>query len=130
MKAIFAALSSVGLLIYPTAQNGVTEVVRAVSGTETIAPMALNSYSRFPRNIGSAPVYDLNGHRVGQIQKLDTDPTGKPAGLEIWLPSGRTVTVVASNISYDEQQNIITAGLTDVELGLPPAPSPTTEQKR
>jgi hypothetical protein len=92
--------------------------------SERIAPMVLNGYSKFPRNIGTAPVYDLDGHRVGQIQKLDADPSGKPTALEIWLPSGHTVTVEASNISYDEQQNIITAGLSDAQLGvsqLPPA---------
>ena len=84
--------------------------------------MVLNGYSRYPRNIGSAPVYDLDGHRVGLVQKLDADPTGKPSAMEIWFPSGRTLTVVASNIGYDEQQNIVTAGFTDAQLAVQALP--------
>jgi len=131
MKAILATISGVGLLIYSTSP---TEIPRAAmplpSNGERMAPMVLNGYSRFPRNIGKAPVYDLNGHRVGRVQKLDADPTGKPTALVIWLPSGRTVTVVASIIGYDEQRNIITAGLTDAQLGLKPAPGPATDHRR
>lgn len=82
--------------------------------------MVLNGYSHYPRNIGTAPVYDLNGHRVGLVQKLEADPSGKPTAMEIWFPTGRTMTVAASNIGYDEQQNIVTIGLTDAQLGLPP----------
>jgi hypothetical protein len=92
--------------------------------------MVLNGYSRFPRNIGSATVYDLDGHRVGLVKALNADPTGKPAAMDIWLPSGRSVTVEASNLSYDEQQNTITAGLTDAQFGVLQAPGPAIEQKR
>lgn len=81
--------------------------------------MVLNGYSRFPRNIATAPIYDL------EVQKLDADLAGKPTALEIWLPTGHTLTVVASNISYDQQRNILIVGLTDAQLGTPRLPRAT-----
>jgi hypothetical protein len=83
--------------------------------------MVLDGYSQYPRKIGIAPVFDLDGHRVGVIQKLDADPAGKPTAMEIWIATGKIFTVAASNISYDEQQNIVTAGLTDAQMGIAPA---------
>ena len=82
-----------------------------------MAPMALNSYTSAPRNIGSANVLDLNGDLIGRVQKLDLDPAGKPQGLEVLLTgSSRTINVVAYNVSYDEQQNIVTVGLDKQEV--------------
>jgi hypothetical protein len=117
MKFAVVAVLGAGLLFL---SGATAEVDRSavVPGAQVLAPMALNSYSRFPRNIGSAPVYDLDAHRVGQVKALNADPAGKPASMEIWLPSGRTLTVPASNIGYDEQKNTVTAGLTDTQLGL------------
>jgi hypothetical protein len=123
MKALLVAASSAGLLFYAAASAEISQAAHPSPDVERIAPMVLNGYSRFPRNIGSAPVYDLDGHRVGLVKALDADPTGKPSAMEIWFPTGRTLTVVASNISYDEQQNIITAGLTDAQLGVPQSPN-------
>lgn len=51
------------------------------------------------------------------MQKLLAAPDGQPTAIEIWLPIERTLTVSASNVSYDEQHNIVTVGLTDAELG-------------
>jgi hypothetical protein len=116
MRIILGGIS--GALVLLSA-GAIAEVNRLQSDAarETLAPMVLNGYSQFPPNIGSAPVYDLQSHRVGLIQKLNADATGKPASILVWFPTGRSVTVSASNISYDEQQNTITAGLTDAEAG-------------
>jgi hypothetical protein len=82
-----------------------------------MAPMALNSYTWAPRIIGSANVLDLNGDLIGRVQKLDVDQAGKPQGLEVLLTgSSRTINVVASNVSYDQQQNIVTVGLDKQEV--------------
>jgi hypothetical protein len=82
-----------------------------------MAPMALNSYTWAPRNIGTANVVDLNGDLIGRVHKLDLDPTGKPQGLEVLLTGpGRVINVVANNVSYDEQQNIVTVGLGKEEI--------------
>jgi hypothetical protein len=123
MKALLIAIALSSLLVSTVTQTGVSQSESRVPGTESMAPMVLNGYSRYPHNIASAPVYDLDGHRVGLIQKLEADPTGKPSAIVILLASGRTLTVEASNISYDEQRNIVTAGLNDAQLGLslPPA---------
>jgi hypothetical protein len=118
MKSILAALLGTSLLLYIAAPTAVSQPSPALPVTEAMAPMVLNGYSRYPRKIGSAPVYDLDGHRVGLIQKLDADSGGKPTAMEIWLPTGRVLTVAASDISYDEQQNTVTAGLTDAQLGI------------
>ncbi len=122
MKAILAAVSSSGLLFFAATPTETSATVQLSPTTEWMAPMVLNGYSRFPNNIGSAPVYDVDGHRVGLVKALDADPIGKPNAMEIWFPTGRILRVLASNISYDEQRNIVTAGLTDTELGIPTTP--------
>jgi len=82
-----------------------------------LAPMALNSYTWVPRNIGTANVFNLDGDLIGRVQKFDVDRSGKPQGLGIWLSgSGKVIEVAASNISYDEQQNIVTVGLNRIQL--------------
>lgn len=118
MKLVLVTFLGSASLLYTAASTAVSEPSPALPVVAVMAPMVLDGYSRFPRKIGTAPVYDLDGHRVGLIQKLDADPGGKPSAMEIWLPSGRVLTVAASNISYDEQQNIVTAGLTDAQLGI------------
>ena len=95
----------------------------APTSVDSIAPMVLNGYSRFPQAIGTAPVFDVDAHQVGSMQKLVAAPDGQPSAIEIWLPSGRTFTVAASNVSYDEQHNNVTVGLDDVQLGLIGAPA-------
>jgi hypothetical protein len=51
----------------------------APTSVDSIAPMVLNGYSRFPRAIGTAPVYDMNEHRVGSMQKLVAARMGSQA---------------------------------------------------
>jgi hypothetical protein len=118
MKVISVALLGTSWVFYTGVPIAVSQPSPALPATEMMAPMVLNGYSQFPRQIGMAQVYDLDGHRMGLIQKLDADPGGKPTAMEIWLPTGRVLTVAASDISYDEQQNIVTASLTDAQLGI------------
>jgi hypothetical protein len=118
MSAPLVAITGLGLLVAAATPTEVSQTLHQSPPGELLAPMVLNGYSRFPHNIGSAPVYDLDGHRVGFVKALDADPTGKPAAIEIWLPSGGTLSVAASNIGYSEQQNIVTAGLTDAQMGI------------
>jgi hypothetical protein len=120
MNVILSAALGISLWLYADATAEMSQSA-PLPNISALAPMVLNGYSRFPRNIGSAPVYDLDAHRVGLVKALNADRTGKPASIEIWLPTGRTLTVVASNVGYDEQQNIVTAGLTDAQLGIAPS---------
>jgi type IV pilus biogenesis protein CpaD/CtpE len=120
MKWVLAAALALGAVIC-TCTGGLAQT--APTSVDSIAPMVLNGYSRFPRAIGTAPVYDMNEHRVGSMQKLLAASDGQPSAIEIWLPSGRTFPVAASNVSYDEQHNSVTVGLDDTQLGLNTAPS-------
>jgi len=117
LGAGFAACATAGGRAQPSPSPG-----------ESIAPMVLNGYSRFPRQIGTAPVFDMDAHRVGSLQKLLASPDGQPSAIEIWLPSGQTFTVAASNVGYDEQHNSITVGLDDKQLNLKPLP-PAAESR-
>lgn len=101
--------------------------VQLAPNSERMAPMVLSGYTGYPRNIGKAVVYDLDGHQVGSVEKLGAGPAGKPSEIQIWLPSGRTFTVAASNVSYDEQANMLTVGLTDTQLGV--GRQPTVKQQ-
>jgi len=111
MKLIASSLL-VGLLVIVgvAAANDAPDVPQ-------MAPMVLNGYSRLPRSIGTANVFDLEGDLIGRVQKFNVDQSGKPQGLGIWLSkSGNVIDVAASNISYDEQQNIVTIGLNRNQL--------------
>jgi hypothetical protein len=106
MKLIASSLLAGSLVLIGIA------AAKDVPDVPQMAPMALNSYTWVPRNIGTANVFDLDGDLIGRVQKFDVDQNGKPKGLGIWLSgSGKVIDVAASNISYDEQQNIVTVGL-------------------
>ena len=117
MKWVAATLLGLGFVIGADAA-GLAQP--SPSPVESIAPMVLNGYSRFPHQIGTAPVFDMDANRVGSLQKLLTSSDGQPSAVEIWLPSGHTFTVAASNVSYDEQHNSVTVGLDDKQLNLNP----------
>lgn len=125
MKWVSAALLGLGSMMCADAQ-GLAQP--SPSPVEAIAPMVLNGYTRYPRAIGAAPVFDIDAHRVGSMERLLTSPDGQPSAIEIWLPSGRTFTVAASNVSYDEQHNSVTVGLDDKQLNLN-APAPAAEKR-
>lgn len=92
-----------------------------------LAPMALNSYSIPPATIGSAKVLDLEGDMIGRVAKIRVAALSKPEGLDIWLSaSGKTISVAASNISYDELQNTVTLGIGRNQLGQPPGATAAT----
>lgn len=94
------------------APSALVPPAQAASDTPAIAPMALNSYCWAPPRIVTAPVTDLQNDMIGRVARLDLAGTGKPEGIEIYLTaSGRVIGVPSSNISYDEQKNVLTAGL-------------------
>lgn len=119
MKAILLSATGAVLVALAAGPTVTPGIVVVPSTSERMAPMVLNGYSRYPRKIGTASVYDMDGHPVGLVQKLEADPMGKPIAMTIWLSSGRPLRVEAPNIGYDEQQNTVTIGLTDGELGIP-----------
>jgi hypothetical protein len=111
MKVVASSLLAGTLVLVGVA------AAKDVPDVPQMAPMALNSYTWVPRNIGTANVLDLDGDLIGRVQKFNVDQSGKPQGLGIWLSgSGKVIDVAASNISYDEGQNIVTVGLNRGQL--------------
>lgn len=87
------------------------------SAAETLAPMALNGFGIVPAKIMGARVVDTKGVAVGTIQRIETDPRGKPLRADILLPSGQVTPVDASALGYDESANVlVSAG----DTGRPP----------
>jgi hypothetical protein len=82
-----------------------------VAAGESLAPMALNSLSRVPPKIVAAQVMDPEGKSIGSVLRVETDPRGKPFGVEIRLNDGRILMVDASALSYDDSANILVAAL-------------------
>ncbi len=78
---------------------------------EDLAPMALNSLSRVPPKIVAAQVMDPEGKSIGSVLRIETDPRGKPLGVEIRLNDGRILMVDASALGYDDSANILVAAL-------------------
>ena len=52
MKSILAAILGFGLLFYAAAPTAISQTVQQSANMDEMAPMVLNGYSRFPRNIG------------------------------------------------------------------------------
>ena len=121
MRWVSAAVFGLGLV---ASTDGLAQP--SSSPEQSIAPMVLNGYSRYPHQIVIASAFDIDAHRVGSLQNLLADPDGQPSAIEIWLPSGKTFTVAASNVSYDEQHNSVTVGLDDNQLNLK-TPVPATK---
>ena len=104
---IIASLPLAGMLVLVG-----LAAAKDVPDAPRMAPMALNSYTWSPRNISTASVQDLDGDVIGSVHKLELDQSGKPQGLVVLLSgSEHVINVAAHNVSYDEQQNIVTVGL-------------------
>jgi hypothetical protein len=106
-----------GLLLAPAAQAATS------ASAPNFAPIALNSLSSPPDKIATAKVVDDGGTVVGAVQKVDLDANGKPTKVEIaLLGSDRIVALDSSSLSYDQSNNVVTAGLDKGQIAqLPPA---------
>lgn len=86
-------------------------IVTLGAAGESLAPMALNSLSGVPSKIVLAKVIDTRGKPIGSVLKIETDKHGKPLRVEIWLNSGKIVTIDASALGYDDSANILVTAL-------------------
>jgi hypothetical protein len=97
---LLAILVLAGLLILP-----------AGAFADNLAPTALNSFTIAPARLATASVLDTKGDVVGSVQKIETDPNGKPLRVDILLSSNKTaLSLPADAVSYDETANTITPG--------------------
>jgi len=89
----------------------VTAIIAAIlapimANAEDLAPMALNSLPAPPPKITSAPVENLHGQVIGRVEKVVTDPSGKPVSVSVITPEGTKV-IGAAAASYDEARNLV-----------------------
>ena len=93
-------------------------------GAASAAPMALNSLSKPPDKIAYAGVVDDKGTMVGAVQRIELDANGKPSKVEFaLLGTEQIVALDSSKFSYDEPNNVLTAGLDKSQIvQLPIAP--------
>lgn len=79
--------------------------------------MVLNGYDHLPPNIKNAKVQDLNRDDIGTVMTVEVDRIGKPVKIKVLLSkSSKTISVAASDVSYDAQHNIVTIGLDRSEI--------------
>ena len=81
-----------------------------IAGAEDLAPMSLSSLPAPPPKITTATVENLQGQVIGHVQRVATDPSGKPAAIAVATSQGTTV-VAAQAASYDESRNLVVADL-------------------
>ena len=86
---------------------------------EEFAPMALNSIASVPAKIAGARVVDPKGTAVGSLVKVQTDAKGKPLKADIALTGGRTVTLDASALGYDQTANVVVTAIDQAQLAQP-----------
>ena len=83
--------------------------------------MALNSLRNPPDKIAHAMVVDDRGTPVGAAQKVEMDMKGKPIKVDITLlGTEQIIALDSSNLSYDESNNVLTAGLDKSQIVLMP----------
>jgi len=94
---------------------GAAVLAPVIASAEDLAPMALNSLPAPPPKITTAQVENLHGQVIGRVEKIVTDPSGKPAAISITSSEGTKV-VAASAASYDEVRNLVFTDLPTPQL--------------
>lgn len=89
------------------------------SAAEEFAPMALNSIAAVPAKIAGARVVDPRGAAVGSLVRVQTDAKGKALKADIALTGGRTVTLEASALGYDQNANVVVTAMDQAQLAQP-----------
>lgn len=115
----------IGLALPVTASAAPVPPAIGAAPVQTLAPMALNSFSNPPTQIATARVVDNTGATVGAVQKVELDSAGKPSAVDIALLGGdRMVRLGAAQLSYDEPNNVVTADMDKSQLAaLPSVPN-------
>jgi hypothetical protein len=87
-----------------------------------MAPMALNGITNPPSQLASARVMDDHGVLVGAVQKVTLDAAGTPTQVDVaLLGSQQIVALAASQFSYDQSNNLLTAGMDKSQIMAAPA---------
>jgi hypothetical protein len=123
-ERIGSATVSVWLFLTPVRMKILTAIFFLTIATsplaaEEFAPMALNSIAAVPAKIAGARVVDPKGTAVGSLVKVQTDAKGKPLKADIALTGGRTVTLDASALGYDQTANVVVTAMDQAQLAQP-----------
>jgi hypothetical protein len=81
--------------------------------------------------LASAQVQDSNGRQVGQVSNVHTSGNGQPIKVDVTLNSNngnraKTVSVKATELSYDRNSNTLITNLSADQLDAMPAASSTS----
>ena len=82
------------------------------------APMALNSFTLLPKAFGSARVMGQDGELLGNVQAVQSDPTGKPNIIRIGIVGGKFIALRSNDASYEQSTNIVVTDMDATKVGL------------
>lgn len=111
-----------------TYQNNTGTMQTNAPGAHGAATESLGNVQNAKTTLASAQVKDSSGQQVGQVSSVHTGSSGKPTKVDIMLtPSngghGKTVSVRASELKYDQNSNTLITNLSASALQTMPAAS-------
>jgi PRC-barrel domain len=112
----------------PQASNTPSQTKMAMAGSAAQAGagrVSLDAVQNSSQTLANASVETNDGQAVGAVQKVVTDGSGKPQTVDIALlgSQSKTVAIDATQLSYDQQRNVVVAQLTADQIhALPSAP--------
>jgi hypothetical protein len=77
------------------------------AAADDFAPMALNSYTKAPPQLGTAKVFSQDGALLGNVQGVEG--TSGSTSLRVGVPGPAVIRIGASQVSYDAFRNVIVA---------------------
>jgi hypothetical protein len=89
------------------------------------ARVSLDTVANSSQTLANASVETNDGQAVGAVQKVVTDGSGKAQTVDVALlgSQSKTVAIDATQLSYDQQRNVVVAQLTADQIqALPSAP--------
>jgi hypothetical protein len=109
-----------------TNQNSSSDMTAKSANTVT-----LSSVRNAKTTLASAQVQDSSGQQVGQVTTVHTSRSGHPTKVDVTLTSNnggtaKTISVKASQLRYDKNNNTLVTNLTATDLQSLPAASSTS----
>ena len=106
---------------YSNTQSSTTNGMSSQTGSM----QPLTQVSNPKTTLASATVQDSAGQSVGQVQSVKTTSSGKASSVKVSLTTskgaGKTVSIKASDLSYDPSSNMLKSTLTSTQIDSMPA---------
>ena len=88
------------------------------------AGQPVTSLSKPEQKLASAPVQDMLGRPIGTVERVQTDTRGAPTSLRVLLntqnEAGKSVTIPATQMTYNAKSHVVVAELTQTEIDAMP----------